>query len=168
MAPAGSCYLRKHCCHDKALARTLFRTKSARARPSRPAYNTVMLDPKPDDRAAEVSYVFINDVHEIERRAKIRRHFWSEDEIVDPWSYAAKRAQGTLRLPIVEYRILQFLASRPNQAISRHRIAAAVSTRRYSVTVESLSRFINSLRDHLGFYSDYIQSVPYIGYRFKA
>jgi len=127
-----------------------------------------MLDPKPEERFAEVSYVVIDDVHDIERRAKKRRHFWSEEEIVDPWSYAAKVGQGTLRLPIVEYRILRFLASRPNQAISRHRIVAAVSTRRHSVTVESLTRFVNSLRDHLGFYSDYIQSVPYIGYRFKA
>jgi DNA-binding response OmpR family regulator len=127
-----------------------------------------MLDPKPEERFAEVSYVFINDVHEVERRAQRRRHFWSEEEIVDPWSYAAKIGQGTLRLPIVEYRILQSLSSRPNQAISHQRIVAAVSTRRHSVTVESLTRFINSLRDHLGFYSDYIQSVPYIGYRFKA
>jgi DNA-binding response OmpR family regulator len=127
-----------------------------------------MLDPKPEDRFAEVSYVFINDVHDVERRAKRRRYFWSEEETVDPWSYAAKRGQGTIRLPIVEYRILQFLAARPNQAVSRHRIAAAVSTRRHSVTVETLTAFINSLRGHLGFYSDYIQSVPYIGYRFKG
>ncbi len=127
-----------------------------------------MLDPKPEERFEEVSYVVIDDVHDVERRAKRRRHFWSEEEIVDPWSYPARIGQGTLRLPIVEYRILRFLASRPNQAISRNRIVAAVSTRRHSVTVESLTRFINSLRDHLGFYSDYIQSVPYIGYRFKA
>src|SRR5437868_4207819 len=127
-----------------------------------------MLDPKPEDRSAEVSYVFINDVHDIERRAARRRHFWSEEEIVDPWSYAAKRGQGTIRLPIIEYRILQFLASRPNRALSRHCIAAAISTRRHRVSVASLARSIKSLRAHLGFYSDYIQSVPYIGYRFKA
>src|SRR3954453_15251747 len=107
-----------------------------------------MLDPKPEDRFAEVSYVYVNDVHDIEQRAKRRRHFWSEEEIVDPWSYAAKRGQGTLRLPLIEYRILRFLPSRPNQALSRHRIAAPVSTKRPSVSVESLGRFINSLRDH--------------------
>jgi DNA-binding response OmpR family regulator len=128
-----------------------------------------MLDPKPEEnRSAEASYVLIDDVHDVERRAKHRRRFWTEDELVDPWSYAAKRGEGTLRLPIVEFRIFQFLASRPNQALSHHRIAAAVSTRRHIVTVETLSRFINSLRGHLGFYSDYIQSVPYIGYRFKG
>jgi len=128
-----------------------------------------MLDPKPEEnRSAEVSYVLINDVHDTERRTKRRRHFWTEEELVDPWSYAAKRGEGTLCLPIVEFRILQYLASRPNQALSHRRIAAAVSTRRHTVTVETLSSFINSLRGHLGFYSDYIQSVPYIGYRFKG
>jgi DNA-binding response OmpR family regulator len=127
-----------------------------------------MIDPKPEERFAEVKYVYLNDVHDIERRAKRRRHFWSEEETVDPWSYAAKVGQGTLRLPVLEFRILSFLASRPNQAVSRQRIAAAVSTRRHAVSVEGLGRLINSLRGHLGFYSDYIQSVPYIGYRFKA
>lgn len=128
-----------------------------------------MLDPKPEENgSAEVSYVLINDVHDVERRAKRRRRFWDEEELVDPWSYAAKRGEGTLRLPIVEFRIFQFLASRPNQAVSHQRIAAAVSTRRHQVTVETLSEFIHSLRGHLGFYSDYIQSVPYIGYRFKG
>lgn len=128
-----------------------------------------MLAPKPAENAtAEVSYVLINDVHDAERRTKRRRRFWTEEELVDPWSYAAKRGEGTLGLPLVEFRILQFLAARPNQAISHHRIAAAVSTRRHTVTVESLSKFIHSLRGHLGFYSDYIQSVPYIGYRFKG
>lgn len=127
-----------------------------------------MIDPKPEDRFAEVSYVYINDVHDIEQRAKRRRHFWSEEEIVDPWSYPAKIGQGTLRLPILEFRILQYLSSRPNQALSRQRIAKAVSSRRHSVSAETLGRLIHSLRGHLGFYSDYIQSVPHIGYRFKA
>ena len=44
-----------------------------------------MLDHKPEERFAEISYVYINDVHDVERRAKRRRHFWSEEEIVDPW-----------------------------------------------------------------------------------
>ena len=127
-----------------------------------------MIDPKPADRVSEVSYLVLTDVHDVERRARYRRDFWSADEIVDPWSYAAKRGQGTLRLPLVEYRILQFLAARPNQALSRQRIAAAVSTKRQLVTATNLTDFVNSLRFHLGFYSDYIQAVPYIGYRFTG
>ena len=109
----------------------------------------------------------VRDVEQQVRRPR-RRRFASTDEIVDPWSYQAKRGQGTLRLTTVEFRILNFLAARPNQAISPRRIADAVSTKTHRVTVETLGEHIHSLRGHLGFFSDYIQTVPYIGYRFKA
>ena len=51
--------------------------------------------------------------------------------------------------------------------MTRSSIASAVSTANQRVTVETLADFVRSLRGQLGFYSDYIQSVPYIGYRFK-
>jgi len=121
-----------------------------------------------DERSVESCYVVIEEVYRARRQTRKRRRFESSGEIVDPWSYQAKTGRGTLRLPTVEYRILQFLASRPNQAFTRDRIVAAVSTTRHLVTVETLGRYIHSLRAHLGFFSDYIQSVPYIGYRFKA
>jgi DNA-binding response OmpR family regulator len=113
-------------------------------------------------------YVLIDHAAHVERRARRRRRFQNHQDVVDPWSYAAKRCEGTLRLNFVEYRILAFLSQRPNQAITRERLAAAVTTSRHRVTAESLGRYIHSLRDQLGFYSDYIQSVPYIGYRFKG
>ncbi len=116
----------------------------------------------------EAYYVLIDQAAHVERRARRRRKFQNHQDVVDPWSYAAKRGQGTLRLNPVEYRILAFLSQRPNQAISRERIATAVSTSRHRITAESLGHYIHSLRDQLGFYSDYIQSVPYIGYRFKG
>lgn len=121
----------------------------------------------PSDRSTEACYVLIDDTGYVERRRGRRRYFEIADDAVDPWSYAAKRGRGTIRLTVIEYRILQFLSARPNQACSPHRIAEAVSTRLHCVTVEALSRHIHSLRGQLGFYSDYIQAVPYIGYRFK-
>jgi DNA-binding response OmpR family regulator len=122
----------------------------------------------PNDRTGEAGYVVIDDVY-VERRARRRRRrFEAQEEVVDPWSYAAKRGRATIRLTLVEYRILRFLASRPNLAFSRRSIADAVSTASQSVTVEALADYVRSLRGHLGFYSDYIQSVPYIGYRFKG
>ena len=33
---------------------------------------------------------------------------------------------------------------------------------------ETVDCYIASLRDQLGFFRDYIQTVPYIGYRFRA
>lgn len=121
----------------------------------------------PSDRETEACYVSIDDVRHVERRAQ-RRRLEADDEIADPWSYRAKRGRGVIRLSVVEYRILTFLAARPNEAFTRRRIAEAVSTPGDSVTVETLADYIHSLRGQLGFYSDYIQSVPYIGYRFKA
>ena len=121
-----------------------------------------------NDQPTEACYVLIDDTGRVERRARRRRRFESDQDVVDPWSYAAKRGRGTIRLTLVEYRILRFLSSRPNQALTRQRIADAVSTARHRVTVEALGRHVHSLRGQLGFYSDYIQSVPYIGYRFTG
>jgi two-component system, OmpR family, response regulator BaeR len=122
----------------------------------------------PSDRPSETCYIVIDDAGYVERRVRRRRRFEFDEDAVDPWSYHAKRGRGTIRLSLIEYRILRFLAARPNQAISLQRIADAISTASHCVTVETLGRHIHSLRGQLGFFSDYIQSVPYIGYRFKA
>jgi DNA-binding response OmpR family regulator len=68
----------------------------------------------------------------------------------------------------MEFRILLFLASRPYHAFSRRSIADAVSAEQDPVEEESIGRHIASLLDQLGVFHDYVQSVPYIGYRFKA
>ena len=120
-----------------------------------------------NDRQSDACYVVIDDAGQVERRVKSRR-FRPTEIVVNPWSYQAKRGEGTIRLTLVEYRILRFLASRPNQAIAGHRIADAVSTANHRVTQATLGRHIHALRGQLGFFSDYIQAVPYIGYRFKA
>ena len=101
-------------------------------------------------------------------RKKRRRAGVRKEETVGPWCYLAKVGRGTIRLTAIEYRILMFLASRPYHAFSRRRIADAVSTKNDPVPVDKLSHYVHSLRRQLGFYGDYIQSVPYIGYRFKA
>src|SRR3954452_1628652 len=112
-----------------------------------------------EDSTAEECYVLIDDSARFERRARRRRRFEiHEEDVVDPWSYAAKRGRGTLRLSLVEYRILRVLAARPNQAITERRIADAVSTPRQRISTDSLHCYIHSLRGQLGFYSDYIQS----------
>jgi DNA-binding response OmpR family regulator len=109
-----------------------------------------------------------NEVLHARIRQKRRPVIRSDRETVDPWSYHAKIGRGTIRLTSVEYRILMFLAARPYHAFSRRRIAEAVSTESQPVTVDNLGRYIRVLRRQLGFYGDYVQAVPYIGYRFKA
>lgn len=67
----------------------------------------------------------------------------------------------------IEYRIVQTLAKRPYHAFTRKQIATAINRQDELLTEESVDRHIASLRDKLGAFSDFIQSVPYIGYRFK-
>jgi len=107
-------------------------------------------------------------VQDVERPSWRRRRAVQSGPVVDPWSYLAKRGRGTIRLTPIEYRILKLLASRPNQVFTPSRIAEAVSSGSQSVTPETLYRYVTSLRSQLGFFSDYIQTVPYMGYRFKA
>lgn len=84
------------------------------------------------------------------------------------YSYEMKLGRLTIRLRPIEFRILRFLAARPYRACTRQRIAKAVSTRQHPVAPEALDRHIARLRQSLGFFHDYIQKVPYIGYRFRA
>jgi DNA-binding response OmpR family regulator len=112
--------------------------------------------------------VFVLPAPDIERPSR-RRRYVDQNVLVDgPWSYRAKRGRGTIQLNVVEYRILKLLASRPNHVFTPCRIADAVSTTGRPVTAESLRRYVALLRSQLGFFSDYVQTVPYMGYRFKA
>jgi DNA-binding response OmpR family regulator len=121
-----------------------------------------------DDRSPEICEVSRAEL--LYGRPVVERQRWTvkDDDPVDPWSYRMKIGRGTVWLNAVEYRIFCLLAGKPYRAFSRDRIAAAVSTERHPVTPQSLGRHIASLRAKLGFFADYIQSVPYIGYRFKA
>jgi DNA-binding response OmpR family regulator len=83
------------------------------------------------------------------------------------WSYRMKLGRETIWLNSVEYRILAFLAQRPYHAFTRNQIADGVSTDRNLVEADTLHEHIASLRDKLGFFRDYIQTVPHTGYRFK-
>ena len=83
-------------------------------------------------------------------------------------SYRLALGKEVIQLGIVEFRILLFLASRPYHAFSRRSIADAVSSEQDPVREEAVDQHIASLLDQLGAFHDYVQSVPYIGYRFKA
>lgn len=83
------------------------------------------------------------------------------------WSYQAKLGREPITLEYVEFRILKLLASRPYHAFTRRTIAESISSDRNPVSEDSIEGHVATLRDKLGFFADYIQSVPYIGYRFR-
>jgi len=83
-------------------------------------------------------------------------------------SYRLALGRETIQLGLVEFRILLFLASKPYHAFTRRSIAGAVSSEDHPVLEETVDRHVASLLDQLGAFHDYVQAVPYIGYRFKA
>ena len=89
------------------------------------------------------------------------------EDLAGPKSYRFALGQQPIQLGPVEFRILLFLASRPYHAFTARAIATAVSPKLEPVTEESVGEHISSLRDQLGVFYDYVQTVPYIGYRFK-
>ena len=91
-----------------------------------------------------------------------------DDQSERPTSYRLALGQETIQLGIVEFRILLFLASRPYHAFTRRCIADAVSSGRNLVVEDTVDQHIACLLDQLGVFHDYVQAVPYIGYRFKA
>jgi DNA-binding response OmpR family regulator len=91
-----------------------------------------------------------------------------EDRADRPTSYRLVLEQKPIQLGIVEFRILLYLAGRPYHAFTRRSIADAVSSEREPVVEDTVDRHVASLLNQLGVFHDYVQSVPYIGYRFKA
>ena len=90
------------------------------------------------------------------------------EKLEGPKSFRLALGQEPIQLGNVEFRILLFLASRPYPPFTRRTIAEAVSTERDPVAEASVDEHVSSLRDQLGVFHDYVQTVPYIGYRFKA
>jgi DNA-binding response OmpR family regulator len=119
--------------------------------------------PGPTDAA---TFLFA-DIEQFVREASRRRKQVEETEPPPPF-YRVALGLEPIQLGDVEFRILLLLASQPYLPFSRLAIAQAVTTERLPVTEESVEQHIASLREQLGFFRDYVQTVPYMGYRFKA
>jgi DNA-binding response OmpR family regulator len=121
-----------------------------------------------DDRSIE-SHAIACEEFVLRQRWVRRQHDVKRDRDRSArYSYERKLGRETIRLDPIAFRLLSFLAARPYRAYSRRRLAQAVSTPRHPVADETLDRHITRLRNALCFFGDYIQTVPYIGYRFKA
>ena len=85
-----------------------------------------------------------------------------------PASYREAFGNEPIRVGIVEFRIMFLLASRPYHAFSRRQISEAVSTEDSPLSEDLVDAYVAALRDQLGVFNDFVQTVPYVGYRFKA
>ncbi len=73
----------------------------------------------------------------------------------------------SVELTFSEFRILQFLASRPGWVFPRYQIVKAVHGEDYPVTDRSVDVLIAGLRKKLGDMGKYIETVRGVGYRLK-
>ena len=98
------------------------------------------------------------------------RQTWPADpeKLEGPTSFRLALGEQPIQLGNVEFRILLFLASRPYHPFTRRAIAEAVTTDNDPIPEETVDERVTTLRDQLGVFYDYVQTVPYIGYRFKA
>jgi DNA-binding response OmpR family regulator len=85
-----------------------------------------------------------------------------------PTSYRQAFGDKPIRLGLIEFRILMCLSQRPYYAFTRRQIADALAANATVVDEPSIDIHIATLRDQLGVLSDFVQSVPHVGYRYKA
>lgn len=104
---------------------------------------------------------------QVGREEARRRQRFVEETTSRRGEYLFRLGRKPIHLTLVEFRIISFLSSKPYKAFPRSEIVAEVDSNAHPVSDESLDEHIRTLRGKLGLFSDYIQTVPYIGYRFK-
>jgi DNA-binding response OmpR family regulator len=101
------------------------------------------------------------------RREHVQRRRRKDERAAPRAGYLVELSGEPISLDLVEYRLLNFLSSQPYKAFTRRQIAEAISAEDAQVSEDMIDSYVMTLRDKLGLFSDYVQSVPYIGYRFK-
>lgn len=103
----------------------------------------------------------------VERRRKRERRDEFDLER-DLMPYQIVLSGKAIRLEQVEYRLLVFLAKRPYHAFTYRQILKGINVETQpDINDEALRDIVRSLRDKLGFFWDFVQAVPNVGYRFK-
>ena len=122
----------------------------------------------PRDPSFESWYVSESDLVFRYQEETARKSSVKNDRLVPRPGYLVELCGEPIPLELIEFRILKFLARKPYKAYTRRQIAEAVSTQQHPLSEQTLDDHIASLREKLGLFSDYVQSVPHVGYRFKA
>ncbi|MCA9261060.1 MAG: winged helix-turn-helix transcriptional regulator [Planctomycetales bacterium] len=123
------------------------------------------MEPRPP-RNAEI--ITVSDISElINEAARVKRAVAANRPDQIP-RYRLSLGLEPLTLGNVEFEILFVLAGKPYRPFTRREIVAGVFFSRDDLSEDNVDDYIATLRDQLGPFHDYIQTVPYIGYRFKA
>ncbi|MEM9658056.1 MAG: helix-turn-helix domain-containing protein [Planctomycetota bacterium] len=107
------------------------------------------------------------DLWEFLQDAATRTRRRGERSLDAPPQYRFALGRETLEMGVVEFRIMLLLASRPYHAFTRKAIVDGVGGDCGLRCEDDVDPFIATLREQLGCFHDYVQTVPYIGYRFK-
>ena len=101
-------------------------------------------------------------------REELKRKDAEVEQLIEPSRPVRIRIGGApIHVTMVEFRILQFLSRKPYKPFTPEQIVEWVNQPDSEVDEQTLADHIKTLRDKLGIFSDFVQSVPYIGYRFK-
>ncbi|MGA3286226.1 MAG: response regulator transcription factor [Bacteroidota bacterium] len=83
-------------------------------------------------------------------------------------SYTAHLGKQKLILPRKEFETLVYLIRNKGRVLSRESILNAVWGENVHVVDRTIDVHIRKIREKLGSYAEYIETVPGVGYRFKA
>lgn len=87
--------------------------------------------------------------------------------VADPSRFKATLAGHPLNLTKEEFQLLCFLARHPGWVFTRYQIVNGIKGENYVVTERTVDVRIVGLRKKMGRFSDYIETVRGVGYRFK-
>ena len=122
--------------------------------------------PDKSNRATEI--ITLSDIGELVHEAARFRKAVADNRPERIPQYRLALGLEPIHLGAIEFEILFVLAGRPYHPFTRAEIVAGVLFSRGELSTENVDQFVASLREQLGMFHDYVQSVPYIGYRFKA
>ncbi len=89
------------------------------------------------------------------------------DLLIDIGCHQVKLGEHEVQLTATEFRILQFMASRPGRVLKRDEIIEAALDRDTDVFDRTIDVHITSIRRKLGKSADLVETVRGFGYRFR-
>ena len=101
------------------------------------------------------------------RNTEAEVHLILGDMVIDSIKHKVTVQGDKVELTTTEFKLLEWLAQRPGQVLSRDQILDAVAGYDAVVSDRTVDAHVKSLRRKLGPCKDYVETVRGVGYRFK-